>query len=102
MNDSEFLEKCMKKYFEPSPVIGNICTAKILRVTPTSAFLTITLIDSIKPFIEYSAYIRPSDVEVNINEEKFVWDKLKENEEIQVKIISYGDGQSMYVVPTEL
>lgn len=99
MDDFDFLKKCTKKFYEPIPVIGKVCTAKILRITPTNAYLTITHIENIRPNIEYSAFIRPSDVEVNINEEKFVWDKLKEDEEIQVKIIGYGESQGMYVVP---
>ncbi|KCZ80390.1 hypothetical protein H312_02216 [Anncaliia algerae PRA339] len=99
MKDKDFLQSCIKKYYEPKPTIGKNCTIKILRVTPTCANSVITHIEGIKPSINYFAYTRASDLEINVIEEKFVWDILKEDESLNAKIIGYNNEQMIFVVP---
>lgn len=96
--NTDVLLKDKKSIFrEPLPEIGNIVGCKVIKVTPTVAYLVVTHIEGEKCSVGYKAVIRPHDIGVNILENQFVWDKIKQNDTVVARIISYGDSSGMYV-----
>ena len=88
--------------YEPIPLIGKSVICKVAKITPVAAFLLVTHIENKKVSLEYKVNLRLSDLQLNILENQYIWDKLMIENLVEGIITSYGDSNGMNIMVTRI